>query len=81
MRFVPRLSTCAAFVALASVPAAGWAVTNSSLVSSQEVASPTSGSSAPAGEGSGRRFALAREGKRPRLLVVNDSPGVSSSIL
>ena len=82
MRFVPRLSTCAAFVALASLPAVGRAVTNSSLSSTHEVPTPTSGSSAPAREGSGRAVAMAREAKpRSRLLVLNDCPGVSSSIL
>ncbi|HEU4410366.1 MAG TPA: hypothetical protein VFS43_34245 [Polyangiaceae bacterium] len=83
MPFVPRFSTCAAFVALASLPGVGWAVTNSSLSSVHEVPAPSSGTSAPAREGAVRPLATPREGKpaRSRLLVLNDCPGVSSSIL
>lgn len=83
MPFVPRFSTCAAFVALASLPGVGWAVTNSSLSSVHEVPAPSSGTSAPAREGGTTQPLATREGKpgRTRLLVLNDCPGVSSSIL
>ncbi|MCU0683586.1 MAG: hypothetical protein MUF34_15315 [Polyangiaceae bacterium] len=83
MPFIPRLSTCAAFAALVSLSALGHAVTNTSLASVHENPAPTSGSPAPAREGSGRAVALAREGKslRSRLLVLNDCPSVSDSIL
>ncbi len=82
MPVVPRLSMCAALVALASLPAVARAVTNSSLSSVHEVPVPSSGASAPAREGSGPSVA-AREGRTPRsrLLVLNDCPPVSNSIL
>jgi hypothetical protein len=84
MPSVPRFSTCAVFVAIASLPGVGWAVTNSSLSSVHEVPAPSSGtSSAPAREGGTLQPLAARESKpgRTRLLVLNDCPGVSSSIL
>ncbi|HEU4536526.1 MAG TPA: hypothetical protein VFS00_20515 [Polyangiaceae bacterium] len=84
MPLIPRLSTCAAFAALVSLPALGRAVTNTSLASVHENPAPTSGSSsALTREGSGRPLALAREGRpsRSRLLVLNDRPSVSDSIL
>jgi hypothetical protein len=82
MPFIPRLSTCAAFAALVSLSALGHAVTNTSLASVHENPAPTSGTPALR-EGSGRAIALAREGRalRSRLLVLNDCPGASDSIL
>jgi hypothetical protein len=78
-----RLTTCAAFAALASVSALGWAETNASLSSVHEVPAPSSGTSAPVREGSARSLSPQREGRlhRSRLLVLNDCPGVSSSLL